>query len=339
MAQTSLHNTARERVARYDFFDESIARRVAGVAQQEATYQTYQEFFSAVSVPLEPALYEGKRGRVVPYIDVAPRAKGDGGVLVLFLPMGNSLDANQLYQVANIALGFPSYRIIAFGNPSGPPYAYKKQHLSFKEWMQVVCSREPRALASVELEYLTSQNIQSASFVGYSFGALKAVVAARYAAPQFVHDLILVDPVTYPRPLPVLVADFRRTLTPLGGYVGATGLATFLAARNEAARRVDFNKGLLSWSNLAAGIALSRIRFFALLERVIIANPTLTSWVFWAGKSELGNSAVTHEEIARIHNQTVSRSLYGHEFIPDKHAFANDIHLMLAILYKALKTD
>lgn len=337
MTKNTLYDKTHQRLARYKLFTEKTLDFAADVARQQGEFSTYQAFLKAVDVPLQPTLFMTGSGRGVPLVDIAPRTSKETGVLVVHLPMGNSLDPNQLYQVATLALAFPAYRIIAFGNPSGKPYAYREQRLSAKDWWRVAFTNNRRAAVSAELEYLTSQNIKNAYHIGYSYGALKALLAAYYAPPEQTKGILLLDPVAHSRGSLQLLGDFNATFASLGDYVNRTELQTFFDARRDAVKLVQYTKGIVRPVNIAIGFMLARADFIPLLKRVLAKHSHVLAYVAWGSKSELGNDAHMKASLHNLVHETAKGRVRSLRLDGDTHAFANDLHLYTAIVHDALE--
>jgi len=338
MSKSAFYDSTRKRLNQYNVFNDDTLDFVATLAQKQVEFESYPKFFKATGVPLEPTLFMNSRGRGVVLIDISSREEKERGVFVIHLPMGNSLDTNQLYQVATVALAFPTYRIIAFGNPSGKPYAHPEQNFSVKDWWKVAFSKDVRAAVSTELDYLASQNIKSAIHIGYSYGALKALVTASYADPASIQQLVLLDPVAHPRGPRQLLGDFNATFASLGEYVNRTELQTFLDARQDAVRRVEYTKGIMRPVNLAIGFMLARADFIPLLERVLQKHPTLKVYVAWGSKSELGNDAHMKASLHNLAHDIAKGRVRSLRLEGDTHAFANDLHVYAAIVHDALSS-
>lgn len=335
MNQNDFYKTTRERLAKYKVFSNAALDFTAQVAKKQLQFQTYKAFFEAADIPLEPVLFVNSRGKGVPVVDVASR-DAEQGMFVMFLPMGNSLDTNQLYQIAAMAHAFPSYRIVAFGNPSGAPFAYKEQNFSFVDWWRVAFTKNRRAIVSAELDYLYSQGVKQAHFIGYSYGALKALTGAQYAGDGLVKALILLDPVAHSRGAKQLLEDFTATSRPLGNYVNRTRLETYFAARDHAAKTVNFNQGLRRPVNIAIGLMLSRIDFISTLSTVLKNQSQLTAFIAWGSKSELGNDAHMKANLYNFEHKTYKGRVRSLRLDGDVHAFANDVHESVAIVHTAL---
>lgn len=322
-----------DRLAAYALFSPQTIKTIADCAKTQAEL-SYKEWLDKVGMP-EVKIFTTKRDRVVPYIDIPAHVKnGRERTLVVHLPMGNSLDPNQLYQVATIAATNPSFRVIAFGNPSGRPFRFRRQRLSIKELFEVAFTKKRRSVIASELEYLEHNAIKNVYHVGYSYGALKALLAVQYA-PETVKGLILVDPVAHPRYRKQLLENFMATIEPMGRYVDRTSLQGYFDARKEAAETVNFNEGLRRPINIAIGMMLAKADFTELLTNALKRNPQLITTVAWGGKSELGNDAhmgVTLHNLAQKYPHVSALRLKD-----DMHAFANDLHLYAAIIFEALR--
>lgn len=334
MASDDISARTADRLARYDLFSKETIAHVAALAQVQASYPTYQDFFHSVGMN-EVKFHTDKKGRGVSYVDI-PAREIEKGVIVYHLPMANPLDPNQLYQVATVASALPAYRIIAFGNPAGKPYNFKEQNLRFKDRLAITFTTKRRVLVAAELDYLASKNITSMYQVGYSYGALKALLESNYAPAGSLKGIYTLEPVAHPRYPQQLAADFGRTMKPLGDYVNRTELKTFLDARKDSANMVDYTKGLTRQINVAIGYMLSRVDFLSLLNQVLARHPDAKAWVAWASKSELGNDAHLSTRLDALHQE--NPNIQGYRLEGDAHAVANDVHLTAALLYEALRS-
>lgn len=329
---TDIFSVTATRLEAYALFSPQTVKTVADCAKTQATLSC-EDWLAMIGVP-KVKLYAAKNKRVVPYVDIAARVDyGDAKTLVVHLPMGNSLDPNQLYQVATIAATNPDFRVVAFGNPSGRPFKFRQQRLSIKELFEVAFTKKRRSVIASELEYLERNAIKNVYHVGYSYGALKALLAVHYA-PEVVRGLILVDPVAHPRYRKQLLENFMATFEPMGRYVDRTNIQGYFDARKEAAETVNFNEGLRRPINIAIGLMLAKADFTELLTNALKRTPHLITTVAWGGKSELGNDAhmgVTLYNLAQKYPHVTVLRLKD-----DMHAFANDLHLYAAIVHEAL---
>ena len=329
MTHAAFYEKTRKRLEQYGIFSAATLNFAALKAEALKQYPTYQKLFKTVGIS-NPTLFMNSQGRGVPLVDLDPR-EAEKGVFVVHLPMANPLDANQLYQVAALALAFPAYRIIAFGNPSGRPYKFREQNLSFIDWLRVAFTKNRRALVSTELDYLAGQNIRGAYHIGYSFGALKALTAVYYASPESTEGVVLIDPVAHARYFKQLVGDFQATFEPLGEYVDRTELETFLEARKDAVH-VNHMQGLRRMVNIAIGIMLSRVELVEYLQDTLAKHSQLKAYVAWGSKSELGNDAHMKANLHNIVHDTAKGRAGALRLDGARHAFANDLPLYIAIV-------
>lgn len=328
---SAIFTATSQRLKGYHLFSNEVIREVAQCAESQAGV-SYQDWFKQIGLP-KVKLYTTKRGRTVPYITIAARNKSTK-TLVINLPMGNSLDASQLYQLATIAAVIPECTIVAFGNPSGKPFHFKRQKLSLKELFEVAFTSRRRAVVASELEYIDKHVKGDVYYAGYSYGALKALLEATYTTDTRLKGIILVDPVAHPRYRRQLLENFIATLKPMGEYVDRTGIDGYFAARKDAAETVNYNAGLRRPINIAIGMMLAKADFAQLFEAVLQRRPSLYATVAWASKSELGNDAhmgVTSHRLSHEYPHVQAMRLDG-----DKHSVANDIHLHAAIIREAL---
>lgn len=335
MADADIYTITANRLKAYKLFSDATVKAVARFAKKQAAYNTYQDFFKATGIH-EPTLHVTRSGEGVPLVDIAAK-KAQKGVVVLHLPMSNSLDPNQLYQVGTVAATNPSYRVIAFGNPNVKPFAYRQQNLSILNKIRIAFTHNLQPLVKAELDYLNSQGVERPIHVGYSYGALKALIASFYTPKGKVKGVILVDPVAHARYPQQLVGNFISTIKPLGEYVNRTKAKTYLEARQEAARLVKGNRALLKPINLAIASMLARIDFIKYFEQLLLKQPQLSALVAWGSKSELGNDA--HMGVNLDPKYRKNPRIKAMRLENDTHAFANDIYLYAAIVHEALSSD
>lgn len=330
------YSATRHRLTAYGVFSDETLDFVAEKAQAQREFSTYQKFFASVGMPKEPTFFMDDSGRGVFLVDLDARAAKEKGVMVVHLPMNNSLDTNQLYQVAWLAYVYPEYRVIAFGNPSGAPFRLKEQRFSFADWMRMSFTKHRRASVGVELSYLTSQGIHSAVHIGFSYGAIKALLLTSYAPIGAVEKLIILDPVSHPRNPLRLLSDFNKTSRRLAEYVNRTGLKTFLDARADAARTVDYNGGLLSSPNIAIGLMIARVNVHDILVHCLQRDPSLRVFAAWGTKSELSDDMRMQATVSGVQEEVSPKRIHGQPLKDDSHAFANDLHEFAALVNTAL---
>jgi pimeloyl-ACP methyl ester carboxylesterase len=328
-----VYESTSKRLAHYKLFSNTTIKLIASFAQKQAQYKNYQNFFKEVGVP-KIIVHTTKKGDGVPLIDIPARTKKAAQVLVIHLPMGNPLDANQLYQVATIAATNPTYRVIAFGNPSGKPNYYRQQNLTFLKRFKIAFTKNKHSLVEAELDYLYMQNIEEAHHVGYSYGALKALMESYYSKKNSVKGIILIEPVAHSRGLKQLAEDFQATFKPMGEYVNRTNIPSYFKARVHAEKNgASAAQTLLRPINIAIAILLAHTDFLQLLKNVINQQPRASITVAWGSESELGNDA--HLK-ANLYNLSSSYQIHAMRLEGDKHALANDIYLYAAIVHEAL---
>lgn len=315
------------------YFSAKTIAAVEATAKLQQNSSTFQDFFQAVGLETPTFFKHGKFG--VSAVDCKPSVQPETGVLVVHLPMANPLDTNQLFQVATIAATNPSYRVIAFGNPSGGPYAFAGQNLSIEQRRAIASGKNVKPLINAELAYLKSQDIQHVSHAGYSFGALKAVIASYYSGDITVDALITIEPAAHPRGMMQLVGDFLRTDRPLNTYVNRSKTPIFIEARKAAVSGTDYKRGLLRPINIAIARLLAKADFIDWLTKTMVRHPHVNVTLAWAGKSELGNDA--HFKSSAHHlGQAMPGRFNPMRFAEAHHALANDIHIHAAIIREAL---
>lgn len=330
----SYYTYTKKRLAELHDFSAETLEWVAKRAEWQQQHKSYQDFFKAVGVP-SVQTFIARNGDGVPYVDVPARKTPQRGVLVVHTTMGNPLDANQLYQIAVIVDTNPQYRVIGFGNPSGKPFYVAEQSLSFSKWWKIAFTRNARPLFHAELEYLKQQGVSHFVQVGYSYGALKAVLEGQYTPKGSIKKLILIDPVSHPRNPIRLAKDFSRTYQPLGEYVNRVESATYHAARGDAAKIRDYFGTLIRPVNIAIGLLLARSSISKQLVATLERNADASVYIAWGSKSELTSHGDFKSELHNALGPKASRlktiTLEG-----QKHAFANDLYLHAALIRDAL---
>ncbi|MGH7217833.1 MAG: hypothetical protein ACREGE_00085 [Candidatus Microsaccharimonas sp.] len=335
MAVKDFSETTAARLRRYFPFS---AKAIAAVSQYAATqvqFKTYKEFFKSVDISEGATLYSTARHGSVEVIDIAPQGD-EKGAIVVHLPMGNPLDPNQLYQVATIAGTNPGYRVIGFGNPSGKPYYHKDQNLTFMKRWGIASLRSTRPLVEAELSYLDSQGIRSAMHVGFSYGAIKALIESTHSEKGTVKNLVMIEPVSHTRSLRRLIDDFKSTLGPMGKYVNNTGLETYKEARRHGIEGKQINRGLVRPISLAVAFMLSRFNLRTELQKFITKNPEVPITVVWGSSSELIDDARMATVIAEL--KAAGAPLQAIRLPGLHHALANDVHLHAVIIRQALSS-
>src|ERR1035438_9736811 len=162
-----------ERLHAYHNFDNDVVERVSEVAdkQRNETWDTLKG-----QLP-DNQVFTPKGGKPVEVLDIVPKADYDG-THVYHLPMGNGLDENMTTRVATLSAAEPTKRIIAVGNPGAPGQASGK--IKSRD-LRSVWNGDLRAAIDPTLQYLNSQGIDTATHIGFSYGADRAATAAQYA--------------------------------------------------------------------------------------------------------------------------------------------------------------
>lgn len=329
---SDVYQATKKRLAAYSLFSDKTIEHVARFAGEQFHYEKYQDFLNAANVP-EVQLFSSQKNGDVPYVDIPAKTKKPAGTIVIHLPMGNPLDPNQLYQVGTIAAVNNKYRVIAFGNPSGKSYKHPRQSLSFSKRFKIAFTNNRSDLVAAELEYLELQKLSSVHHVGYSYGALKALIATQYSTQPVVSYTAL-DPVAHTRGLRRLVRDFKASFPALDVYVNRTQIPSFLDARRAAGSTGHYNSGLARTISIAIGLMLARTDFIQLLKSVLEQKPLLFTTVAWGAKSELGDDAYMTSSVDALKSEYPK--VNSMRLTDDKHAFANDIHLHAALVFEVL---
>ena len=334
MVRTALFTKTKERLDSYGLFSTNTINTVAKVAEAQGKVSSYKEYFHLLQIP-KPKLHLMKHGWGVPVVDIPPREKGEGSVIVMHLPMSNPLDENQLYHIATVAACLPTYRLIGFGNPSGKPYKFRAQNRGPGGLFAIAFTKRRSSLVAPEIDYLREQGVEAAHHVGYSYGAHKALIESSYLESNEVTSVTLIDPVAHPRSLRQLIGDFQSTFAPMGKYVNRTEVQSYFEARAAAAKTKHHKGALRRPISIAIGILMARLDFIPFLKSVSEKHPKAQFAVAWGSKSELGNDAHMSTSLAVLAKGGVRmKSL---RLKDDSHALANDIHLQAAIIYDAIQ--
>ena len=336
MTKSALYDITKKRLRDYELFSDTTVETVARVAEKQAGYKTYQSYFASFG-GLEPVVHQRTSKDGVPYVDVPARSNVTRGVIVVHLPMANPLDPNQRFQIATIADSNPEYRIIGFGNPSHKPYKHTLQNKTLRARYAIAWGRNKKALVAAELDYLQAQGIKGIHHAGYSYGAHKALVAAKYAPTETIAGIILVDPVAHSRGIRQLLGDFKRTFKDLGAYVNRTELPQYFAARKDSQPTESHDKKYLRPINIAIGFMLARLDLMTLLRDVLQQKQIPTS-VAWGVQSELGNDAHLKTSLDKL-GEIYPGKIKQFRLKDDSHAFANDIYLHAAIIRESLSNS
>lgn len=338
-----MRNTYNETVERlsspesgyYQSFDLDIVHGVAEVAARQASFDSYQRYFDYVGLPLTDIYRYQGRSKPIQLIDV--RRSEEDGTLFVHLPMANPLDPNQLFQVATIADANREKRVIATGNPSGG--GYRSGHLSWKQLRAVgnVLQPELGALVETEERYLDDpkHRVEAINHVGYSYGALKAAVAASRTYRQ-VESLTAIEPVIGKRTLVGLIFDFIKTDQALDRYVAAAQTPIYEAAKKDGIGMAGFVRGLGRLTNIAIGISLAKVDIEEHIETTLIRHDDAHATLAWGSDSELARDEGALALSSRLFK------CYESRFRPvrldgQRHALANDPHLHAALVTQGLR--
>lgn len=333
MTEKDIQHATTERLKGYYPFSQATIQAVASFAKKQADFKTYQDFFTAVGVPT-PNIFLAKNGKGVPVVDIKPRIQPEKGVLVVHLPMGNPLDPNQLYHLATIAGVNAAYRVIGFGNPGGGKYNFREQNLNAWQLLGIASTLNPKHLVAAELEYLQQQGIRQVYQIGYSYGALKALLSGIFAPQNSVRGAVIIEPVSHRRGLLQLKSDFEATFEPMGGYVHAPQLQTFHDARKPEPTKKEIQEGLTRPISISIAFLLALSNLKNVITRFFRVQPSASLTLAWGSKSELSNDGRMRQlakEVSEEKSGVKTIRLPG-----QKHALANDVHLYAAIVHEAL---
>lgn len=324
-------NTA-ARLTGYYPFSSDVIESVSEFADKQSTYKTYQEFFDSVQVG-ETIKWQSDGCSPVEILDVRPKEHDPEKALFYHLPMANPLDSNQIYQIATIAGTNPNTRIIAVGNPSGGKYKAGALNRSQRSTVSVGTDLLPLVLPA--MRYAADNNISTSQEVGYSYGALRANVAAYYATHS-VANTVAIEPVVGQRSILKLGMNFAATAKMLDHYVNASDMPTFEAARNDSVSAIHYNRGLARLSNFAIARMLAKTNFVEWADKALSQHPDMTTTIAWGSESELATDSLLKSYSSGLPENRGADRINPIRLPGQKHALANDIHLQAAIILQAI---
>jgi len=353
----SIESYTAERLRAYDTqignpFSDDVVERVAEAAGiQHSHGRDFDGLLDAAGVWLEEP-FEAPNGHMQDVVDI--RRPEEDGTLAYYLPMANPLDTNQRYALATIALANPHTRIIAMGNRSGG--AFDSGALS-RAQRKKVAHGYFKPLVEPMISYLSQQDMYVVHHAGYSFGADLAAEAA--ASREFaVATLTAIEPVVGARSANKLREDFQSTEEALAGYVDATRLDGFVAAREHAVTKAQYARGLVRLTNIAIARGLLAGEFDKRLHTALTEQlDGMTATVAWGSRSELASfDNIDHwlveRERQRLNELGMSMGALAAglmrfaeqssrvqqwRFRAQRHAMGNDIHLQAAIISQGMQ--
>ena len=326
-----------DRLQDYYPFPADIVERVSEVADYQAAMD-YRDFFNGLGVP-DVIKYDPKFSSSIDVLDIRPKRGHYGSqTQVLHLPHGNGLDPNMVYHAATIFAADPSVRTIAVGNPSRP--GIKGGRLNHDE-RKIVASGNLRPTVEGVLDYLETNKIAEATHIGWSYGADKAVAAAKYAEKfdQKVVQTISIEPAAIAaRGLVRLSRQFLKTGKYLQNYVEATELKAFMAARKNSVGLAAYGLALLRPTNFAIACALAKDGFEGHANEALLKQPEMKLDMVWGKESELATHGLMYAITMRLadkYNVDPNFRVGGTWLKSQYHNWTNDIHLLTATIIDA----
>lgn len=326
---------APERLEDYRVFDEDVLEHTAEQTEIIRQFDTHHDFIDSLGAPSsnESVHYEGYNPLEVFHIPASSRERK--GAVIVGLAMSNPLDGGQRFQTAAIASMAPDYDVIAFGNPSGG--SFDSGVLSKRHQKEVV-KGNARPLVDPVLKYVDAQGYDAVIPYGYSYGAELSAELARYVDNE-VPGFITVDSASAKKESALAKGlRFMTTNGPFKGYVDASEMDAFLAAREDSLKPGEFNKGIATLSSLAIGRYIARGQHGEKLAAALEEQPEAIHSGFWAEKSEFGlfdrgRMPSLYEGLAvDFPGRVIGFSMTG-----QRHAFANHIPTQMAMFAQGLK--
>lgn len=317
----------------YPGFEEAVVNRVAEVAEQQRN-NTWDHI--SRDLP-ENKIFFTANGSIE-LMDIVPSDDYDE-TWVYHLPMGNPLADHMQLRIATLAATEPNKRIIGIGNPSGPRQGVGKLPVSS---LRSVWSGDLRPTIDPVLQYLSSQQITTATHIGFSYGAEKAAAAAQFADryDQSVPRGLFMEPVALKeRGLLELGRDFNSTAAALEEYVNAADSAAVVEAGLRAAEKshgmISYMLGLLRASNIAIAHALTKDGFEERANEALTKQDQLEAHLVWGSESELAIHSLMINLAKRLKDRFGDRVITM-ELESQKHAMGDDVFLHTAMVLQSL---
>jgi len=322
------------RLRQYLRFRPEVLDTVASVAEHQRS-QTWQDISSHLP---EVSIFRSHNNKPVEVLDIEPYDYDD--VLVYHLPMGVTLDASMSMRLSALSLAEPYKRLISFSNPGSPGRG--KGKIKTRDMLSVY-NGDLRLTLDSPLRYLAKQGIEEVVHIGYSYGAEKAIAAAKYSDlyGQKVDQTICMEPVAIKdRHLISLGLDFLKTSTSLDEYVEAADCKAYDEARKIADKQghgtLGYIFGLAKLSNLAIGNCLKRDIFEANVYEAIKKQQDMQLNIYWGSDSELSTDKDMMELFKRL-NKFNHKRIHAEVMAKQKHAMGEDIYLHTAMILQALR--
>ncbi len=338
---SSIYVATAERLQDYDLFDQYVIDETAYVANLQSRL-SYGEFLDQFEIP-EPTVEHCYGTKPLEVLDIIPRVDYDETqARVMYLGMGNRLDASQVYQIATVFAVDPTVRTIAFGNPSGP--IRRAGAMTLRECWEV--SRgDTRPLIDGPLQYIASQGISVTEQNGFSYGTLPVMAAAEHAEryDQRVDHMTTIEPADIKdrganRVLAMLslFGDFAATGGPLKDYVETSGIEAYSEARHDTVLGLaNYLSGVvLRPTNLARASVLAGGHYEVRAMRALNAQPGAQLDLIRGSESELAVNGVMN--VMANYLKSIYKNRVRDTVVPGgRHNMVNDIHLQAALLTQA----
>lgn len=333
-----------ERLNKYYEFDSSTTEVVAEVAEELRSFDDWPELLSSFRsnnshAHLHEVTTTPSYGFPIKIIDIVPVETES--TMIYHLPMGNSVDENMQARLITLSKVIPNTRIIASGNPAQP----------FVKGGKITSSDRARVSRGIFrdtidpiLHYVHSQKIDSASQVGYSYGADKAVSATSLSHSFDIEPttIIPMEPVSIKqRTLKQLGLDFLSSNQQLKHYVESANLPAYQNARRINNQRTaglgGYTLGLLRASNLAIANGIACGEFEQHLTSALRNNPETNGVLIWGSESELAVNAIMQSMHKQMQYDKKINNLLDPLIVSGgHHAMGDDIFLHSALIHQAL---
>ncbi len=317
----------------HTLFDPEVLLQVQDIAEQQSDL-SYAELLAQNHIDsLVEQTAEG-----LYYVQINPTSEYDERRRrVYFTPMATPPDENMLVRALRWFPAQADVPLLIVGSPAG--LKLPSQRLSANE-RSALKQGDLAATVVPLLRHLEARSVEQADFMGFSFGADRALTAARDAHLHGVNvgRAIWAEPV---RIVERSLLALARSFGSAGDHLEAAIARSETTALLEAVNRSDIGMaryigGLLRPTNIAIARGLTRDTFEADAKKAKLHQPDMTATLAWGQRSEIsldGPMQVLSQEL---------RHAYGvHNFnalsIPRmRHADGDDLNLHAAIMLQGL---
>ena len=319
-------------------FDEAVVQDVelAAALQNQRTFPELADMYNLADGP-STTVIPGMAG-LYQYWHLKPTGDYDEtAVRVYMAPMATPTDQNLAMRTMRLFAADPSLPLFVAGAPAA--VGNRNNRISPSNLPTVWRGNLQPAVAPT-LHFLRSSGVQTADFIGHSYGAATAAAASAGAAEYGVtvaHGVYMEPAGVVSRGLFRLLGDFKRSEAKLQHNVEASASEPFLEARKLA--DTGFTRyvgGLLRLSNVAIAHAQTMPLFVPDVRTALDEQIHMHATLAWGGKSEITPTPAMERGVKYLGNMfpgQVSRMMVPEMY----HAGGDDIDLHAAMVLQALR--